>query len=313
MKSLSTGKIKEIKVGFSWTIFLFSWIFGIPFFLRRVYTWGAIVAGVCFLRAFMIDTVIPTPLWIICEFGFWIYLGFKGNEITVKHYLNQGWSFANNEKDVLSYAKTKMKILSSSKNFPRASEIEEKNIKNILNFIKVKMKLSSTDKIKVKMKFPPTGKIREIKIGFNWSPLLFIFLPIFTIMFIVFANTDNFEFLQILFPVVMLVFLFFISLFVAITGNERAAKHYILKGWVFADKDEVVEYVKSQWDIGTNAIEQRNKNKKAKEKSAHAVGSGCLIFILLIILFILVIKFSPFFALMVINFLSMIEASLQTL
>jgi len=37
-----TDELKNIKVGFSWVLFLFSSMLDIPLFLRRLHVWGAI-------------------------------------------------------------------------------------------------------------------------------------------------------------------------------------------------------------------------------------------------------------------------------
>ena len=35
-----TGELKQVKVGWSWILFLFSGLFGLPLFLRRLQMWG---------------------------------------------------------------------------------------------------------------------------------------------------------------------------------------------------------------------------------------------------------------------------------
>lgn len=42
MKNSKTNETKEVKVGFSWTLFFFSGFFGIPLFLRKLYRWGGV-------------------------------------------------------------------------------------------------------------------------------------------------------------------------------------------------------------------------------------------------------------------------------
>ena len=49
-----TDELKNIKVGFSWVLFLFSIMLDIPLFLRRLHVWGAIFLVLrSFLRARM--------------------------------------------------------------------------------------------------------------------------------------------------------------------------------------------------------------------------------------------------------------------
>jgi hypothetical protein len=105
-KNPKTGERKEVKVGWSWTLFLFSGFFGLPLFLRKLYVWGSICLA---LRA--IDVVVSiistiggddadvigasaqlTILFALGGLGIW--LGIKGNEMTAKNYLEQGWVVA---------------------------------------------------------------------------------------------------------------------------------------------------------------------------------------------------------------------------
>lgn len=37
-----TGELREVKVGWSWTLFFFSGLFGLPLFLRGLHVWGAL-------------------------------------------------------------------------------------------------------------------------------------------------------------------------------------------------------------------------------------------------------------------------------
>ena len=76
-----TGEIKMVKVGFSWTLFLFGGFFGLPAFMRGLNSWGVRLLLVALLLG-------PVVL------AFTIYLGVKGNELTAKNYLEKGWRFA---------------------------------------------------------------------------------------------------------------------------------------------------------------------------------------------------------------------------
>lgn len=40
LRNERTGELKEVKVGFSWTLLIFSNIFGIPLFMRRLTDWA---------------------------------------------------------------------------------------------------------------------------------------------------------------------------------------------------------------------------------------------------------------------------------
>lgn len=89
----ATGELKTVKVGFSWTLLLFSGIFGLPCFIRGLTTWGAIMAAVSVLYY----ATIATPIVFFLAFpmlALQIYLAVKGNELTAKNYLAKGWQFA---------------------------------------------------------------------------------------------------------------------------------------------------------------------------------------------------------------------------
>jgi hypothetical protein len=106
-----TGEIKQVKVGWSWVLFLFSGVFGLPLFLRRLYVWGGI-----FLVLWLVNLIAPSLMYeedanvTIAIFGvvflsLQIWLGIKGNEMTAKNYLDNGWVFAEPDSDITRNAK----------------------------------------------------------------------------------------------------------------------------------------------------------------------------------------------------------------
>ena len=118
-KNPTTGEIKPVKVGFSWTLFWFSGLFGIPLFQRKLKTWGflmlsynllAILQLVLFHRsdsgAYVTMNVV---IWCVI-----IFLGFKGNQLTAKNYLARGWRFTDPDSEMTRYAKLKWGIFDTS-------------------------------------------------------------------------------------------------------------------------------------------------------------------------------------------------------
>ncbi len=117
MTNPKTGEVKEIKVGWSWILFLFSSFFGLPLFLRRLYIWGGILLalGIVYIIApsMMYDEEESLGLLIVLNLvflGLQIWLGIKGNEMTAKNYLELGWHFTNPNSDEVKFAKGKWGI-----------------------------------------------------------------------------------------------------------------------------------------------------------------------------------------------------------
>lgn len=116
IKNPKSGEIKEIKIGWSWILFLFSGFFGLPLFLRKLNVWGGIFFAL-WIGYIIIPMFLPPgaalsiSLFIgLIMTGLSIYMGLKGNEITVKNYLENGWEFIDPESDITKMAKMKWKL-----------------------------------------------------------------------------------------------------------------------------------------------------------------------------------------------------------
>ncbi|MGJ0287834.1 hypothetical protein [Aliarcobacter cryaerophilus] len=117
MTNPKTGEVKEVKVGWSWILFLFSGFFGLPLFLRKLHVWGGI-----FLVLWIVYIIAPSMmqneeealgLMILLNLvflGLQIWLGIRGNEMTAKNYLELGWNFTNPNSDEVKFAKGKCGI-----------------------------------------------------------------------------------------------------------------------------------------------------------------------------------------------------------
>ena len=115
-----TGELKNIKVGFSWVLFLFSGLFGLPLFLRRLYVWGAVFLALWLLYIFgprllvaqstELGIASAIDLWLVLNFiglGLALWIGIKGNEMTAKNLLENGWSFAEPTSQMTRFAMAK--------------------------------------------------------------------------------------------------------------------------------------------------------------------------------------------------------------
>lgn len=108
-KHEASGQVREVKVGWSWTCFLFSGFFGLPLYLRELNFWGTVMLGLLTFRLVM-DFVGADLLSFIVNFimlGLAIWFGVKGNEMTARNYLSNGWVFAEPDGDIVSIAKEK--------------------------------------------------------------------------------------------------------------------------------------------------------------------------------------------------------------
>lgn len=103
-----TGEQRNVKVGWSWTLFWFSGFFGFPFFYRKVWNWGFAYAAFWFayqVAIYLVQNVFITLAMSLVSIGLAIFAGLKGNEITAKQHLDEGWHFAYPEANATRYAK----------------------------------------------------------------------------------------------------------------------------------------------------------------------------------------------------------------
>jgi hypothetical protein len=114
-KNPKTGEMKRVKVGWSWTLFFFSGVFGLPLFLRKLYIWGFV-----FLALWAVNLLVSSStsenadaakvFMFFVGLGLAVWLGVKGNEMTAKNYLEQGWTFAEPQSDAVKFAQGKWGI-----------------------------------------------------------------------------------------------------------------------------------------------------------------------------------------------------------
>lgn len=117
MKNPKTGEIKEVKVGWSWTLFLFSGFFGLPLFLRRLHVWGAIFLVFWVSSTLIVPGIFTEDDGVVVQIGLFlvsmglnIFIAIKGNEMTAKNYLENGWTFVEPESELTKLGKMRWGI-----------------------------------------------------------------------------------------------------------------------------------------------------------------------------------------------------------
>ncbi len=110
-KNPKTGEVKFVKVGWSWTLFFFAGILGIPLFLRKLNAWGGIFLALWAIN-FLLPNIVRGPDGLVVYtalflafFGLTIWVSIKGNELTAKNYLDIGWVFAEPDSEATRFGK----------------------------------------------------------------------------------------------------------------------------------------------------------------------------------------------------------------
>lgn len=98
LKPPGGGKLKWIRVGFAWDLFVLSPLLGIPLFWRKLPQWGAAMLALL-LVWFVLGTflggaakdfagMVLAVAFILID----LFLGLYGNRLTAKAYLRHGWT-----------------------------------------------------------------------------------------------------------------------------------------------------------------------------------------------------------------------------
>jgi hypothetical protein len=107
MINRATGEHCQFKIGWSWVLFIFSSLLGIPWFMRKIYdiacAWVIFAIFILFLTPdFNLEkgligyfqTILDHRVYMLVSFAnlaLCIYCGLKGNEFTIKRYLKRGY------------------------------------------------------------------------------------------------------------------------------------------------------------------------------------------------------------------------------
>lgn len=100
-----SGRERLVLRGWSWVLFLFSPLFGLPLFLRGLIGWGLIMCVIAALGIFSVlhpsaEFALRLQQLVAVLFGVMsLWLGLEGNSITAAHLESRGWEPAEEEED----------------------------------------------------------------------------------------------------------------------------------------------------------------------------------------------------------------------
>lgn len=98
LKPPGGGRIKWVKDGFAWDLFVLSPLLGLPLFWRKLHAWGAVVLAIL-LAWFIVDRFLVGRIEMFAGIAFTaafflldLFLGWRGNRLTAHAYLRHGWA-----------------------------------------------------------------------------------------------------------------------------------------------------------------------------------------------------------------------------
>jgi len=103
LKPPGGGRLKWVRVGFAWDLFVLAPLFGLPLFWRKLPQWGAVILGLLltwFVAWFVLHVSLRMDhaanaagmIYFVVSFALQLYLGFRGNRLTARAYVRHGWS-----------------------------------------------------------------------------------------------------------------------------------------------------------------------------------------------------------------------------
>jgi uncharacterized membrane protein len=107
-KNPKTNELRRVKLGFSWTIFLWAGVLGIPLFMRKLTGWGVLMAILGILSTALL---LVMPFIAVGAFFLQLYLAFKGNKLTAINLLEQGWEFYEPTSEFTKMAKQQWQLI----------------------------------------------------------------------------------------------------------------------------------------------------------------------------------------------------------
>ena len=99
LKQPSTGKTRNLKVGFSWFFLLATPFYGIPQFVKGIWKHGLAVATLGVLAVLTMGSSL-TSLAGLLLIAAAVFYGINGNKIVAKTLLAQGWTLEGDDHAV---------------------------------------------------------------------------------------------------------------------------------------------------------------------------------------------------------------------
>lgn len=122
-----TGELKQVKIGFSWTLFFFATVLGIPLFMRKLTGLGFLALIICLANAILPELDadrdvrrLVSILTFNAAFGMNVWVAITGNEKTAKRLLERGWVFAHPHSPEAKLARQKWRLPELSAAAPAA-------------------------------------------------------------------------------------------------------------------------------------------------------------------------------------------------
>ena len=110
-----TGEARQVKLGYSWTLFFFGMLFGIPFFIRKMYSYGIIIClllikhiiNIALFDAGYYSSYLEQYLLIVNFLSLGVSCTFfvQGNKMTAKYYLTHGFRIKDNNEHIKQQVK----------------------------------------------------------------------------------------------------------------------------------------------------------------------------------------------------------------